>query len=664
MIHVSRTYILAGVFMLSMVASAMASDPRYSGAAPGALVIAKTRLAAGDAPLKPALDHLVSEADRALTFAPVSVTQKTKLAPSGDRHDYMSTGPYWWPDPSTPDGLPYIRRDGVVNPESRTDGSDQQRLEALGNNVTTLALAYYFTGQEMYAAHAARLLRVWFLDADTKMNPHFNYSQGVPGSSEGRPAGMIEAGGVVDAADASGLLAGSNAWSDTDEAALQAWCGSFLDWMRTSRLGKAVSSGNNNQATMADVRALRLALKVERDDLARQIVEEAGPRRIAVQIAPDGSQPHELTRTKSFNYHRLNLNGLTQLAELGAPMGVDLWRYQTPDGRSLRGAVDYLYPYAADPGKKWPHEQIADVNPGSLALILRRAGNALGDVRYEAVIAKLNQVARLRMQLTHPAVAASHHSGASGVSDSGFTPLFNGKDLEGWNVKIRNVDEEMARSIFTVKDGVIHVFARLPDRYELDTGKNSTHGMIYTKKAYRNYIFRFEYKWGSKIANNFADFQYDAGCYYHVVNDKIWPIGFEYQIRYNHLTNQNHTGDFWSPPTTRLQWYSADGITSALPKAGGQPQPYKRGEHRASTDAPYHALDGQWNRCEVIVMGDRFALHKLNGVIVNYATDLNLAEGIIGLQSETAEIFYRNIEIKEFDKPQPLSAFLPLATGL
>jgi hypothetical protein len=383
--------------------AAHTTAPRYYAAAPGALEATKARLAAGDKSLEPALRQLVRDADQALGFAPVSVTQKTRLAPSGDRHDYMSTAPYYWPDPAKPDGLPYIRRDGQVNPESRTAASDQMRLEALGENVETLALAYYFTGKEDYAAHAARLLRVWFLDPATRMNPHFNYSQGVPGSVDGRPAGMIEIGGLVDAADASGLLAGSPAWTEADEAALRRWCAEFLDWMRTSKLGRGVSAGSNNQATMADVRALRLALKVGRADVARQIATEAGPKRIAVQIAPDGSQPHELTRTKSFSYSRLNLGGLTQLAELGRLVGVDLWAFRTPDGRSLRGAVDYLHPYVADPKKPWPHEQIAGQSRSGFAGILRRAALATGDEGYEKTLATFEDIGRSRIQLTHPA---------------------------------------------------------------------------------------------------------------------------------------------------------------------------------------------------------------------------------------------------------------------
>ncbi len=399
MIRVLLCLVLAAV----VGTRAAASEPRYFGARRGALVETKARLAAGDAILQPALRALVESAENALKVTPPSVTQKTKLAPSGDRHDYMSTAPYWWPDPKKPDGLPYLRHDGKVNPESRTSASDQKRLEELGRTVETLALAYHFTGREPYAAHAARCLRVWFLDPATRMNPHFNYSQGVPGVSTGRSAGMIEAGGLVAATDASGLLAGSPAWPDSDEAALRQWCGAFLDWMRTSPLGRAVSAANNNQATMSDVRAVRLAFKVGREDLAREILSAVGAKRIAVQIAPDGSQPHELTRTKSFSYSRLNLGGLLTLATLGERVGVDLWNSSTVDGRSLRKAIDYLAPYAKTPPARWPHEQIDEVDGASLAPIFRQAALAYHDASHARIAAQIPGTERARFQLLHPA---------------------------------------------------------------------------------------------------------------------------------------------------------------------------------------------------------------------------------------------------------------------
>jgi hypothetical protein len=394
--------LISFLFLVGSALPALAAEPLCSIARPGALLAAKARLAAGDTALRPALDKLIADADAALKVAPVSVTQKTKLAPSGDRHDYMSTAPYYWPDPTKPNGLPYLRRDGKVNPESRTTASDQMRLEALGRTVETLALAYWFTGREPYAAHAARCLRVWFLDPATKMNPHFNYAQGVPGSNDGRPAGMIEAGGLVDSADASGLLAGSPAWSESDEAALRQWCAAFLDWIRTSKLGRTVSAADNNQATMADVRAVRLAFKVGRDDVAREILSAVGAKRIAVQIAPDGSQPHELTRTKSFGYSRLNLAGLVSLATLAERVGVDLWHFSTPDGRSLRRAIDFMVPYVRTPPAPWPHEQIAGSDRASFAPLFRQAARVYRADTYAQIAAQFPETDRARFQLLHP----------------------------------------------------------------------------------------------------------------------------------------------------------------------------------------------------------------------------------------------------------------------
>lgn len=252
-------------------------------------------------------------------------------------------------------------------------------------------------------------------------------------------------------------------------------------------------------------------------------------------------------------------------------------------------------------------------------------------------------------------VTTSNYASAQQKDNDGFVSLFNGKNLDGWYLKIRSGDAELAKKVYAVEDGTVHVFKDFPKEYELNTGGNGTHGLFYTNKKYSRFIFRFEYKWGTGIANNFDQFQYDAGMYYHVVDDKIWPKGIEYQIRYDHIKNLNHTGDYWA---NDIQWYSKDGETFSLPSEGGIKAPLKKGEHRCSKDAKFNALNGKWNKCEVIVMGNKYSIHKLNGKIVNMATDLPYSEGVIGLQSETAEIYYRNIEIKEFSEDIPVEEFL------
>ncbi|MCH6259008.1 DUF1080 domain-containing protein [Puniceicoccaceae bacterium K14] len=244
--------------------------------------------------------------------------------------------------------------------------------------------------------------------------------------------------------------------------------------------------------------------------------------------------------------------------------------------------------------------------------------------------------------------------------EDGFVPLFNGKDFEGLYLKIRSGDEELAKRVFAADEGMVHVFDdSFPDEYELNTGENLTHGLFYTKKAYSKYVLRFEYKWGERIANNFERWQYDAGVYYHVTDDKVWPVGIEYQIRFDHTKNRNHTGDLIRPSGSGYLWFpSEDGKTFLHPNNGGEAQEVEGWLHLASPTDNHHALDGEWNECEIIVMGEHYAIHKLNGEIVNMATNLKPSEGIIGFQSETAEVFYRNIRIKEFEAVVPMEEFI------
>ncbi len=194
----------------------------------------------------------------------------------------------------------------------------------------------------------------------------------------------------------------------------------------------------------------------------------------------------------------------------------------------------------------------------------------------------------------------------------GFENLFNGKNWEGWNLKIRSGDAEMAKKVYAIENGMVHVFKDFPDSIDLNTDKNLTHGLFYTKKKYSKFIFRFEYKWEKKIANNFKQFQYDAGMYYHVYNDAIWPQGIEFQVRYDHIKKINHTGDYWASGTS-FQWYAGEDGKFLLPEDGGKEQPIKKGEHLALANAKFNALNNKWNKCEIIVMADKYSIHKLNG---------------------------------------------------
>jgi hypothetical protein len=354
------------------------------------LELTKERIRARDKTLAPALAQLERDAQKALAPGTFSVVTKDPVPPSGDKHDYLSQAPYFWPDSSKPNGLPYIRRDGERNPEINKIG-DHRSLDQMASAVETLALAYYYTGNEAYAAKAVQLLRAFFLDPATRMNPHLQFAQFIPGVNTGRGIGLIETRGLTRVVDAVGLLAGSKALTRQDQQGLQEWFTKFLGWMLESKNGRDESAAKNNHGTYYDVQVSSFALFLGRRDLARDVLQTARQKRIAAQIESDGRQPLELARTRAWSYSVGNLDGLMQLARLGENVGVDLWGYQTSDGRSISRALDYLVPFAVG-GQKWPYQQLGEWQPQSLFPLIRRAAVGYDDQRYQSLAAKLPSV--------------------------------------------------------------------------------------------------------------------------------------------------------------------------------------------------------------------------------------------------------------------------------
>lgn len=345
--------------MAAEVAPAPVMTSTYYGYRPGALEKTKALIAQGDKEALAVIKTLTKEADKLLDDKPLTVTDKKVASPTGDIRDYVSLAPYFWPNPKTKDGLPYIRKDGEVNPESKNpDFADDTRVLALARRMKTLGLAYYFTGDEKYGAKAVEQIRVWFVDEKTKMNPHMKFSQGVRGESTGRFTGMMDGRHISMAADATALIVNSKAWKAGEREAAEVWFKDFFEWMLNGELGKAEGESKNNHGTHYDAQMVRWALHVGRIDVAKEFLERAKEKRIALQIEPDGKQPLELARTNSLSYSQFNLKALTSLAIMGEYVGVDLWNYKTKDGRCIAVALDYLLPYLDVPRKPWPYKQI------------------------------------------------------------------------------------------------------------------------------------------------------------------------------------------------------------------------------------------------------------------------------------------------------------------
>ena len=354
------------------------------------LEAARQRIREGDKNLAPAWARLEREAQTALKQGPFSIVNKDVVPPSGDKHDYMSQAPYFWPNPRSANGLPYIRRDGQRNPEINKI-TDHRSLDQLESSVETLALAYYFKGDEAYAARANQLLRAFFLDPTTRMNPNLQYAQYIPGVNTGRGIGLIETRGLTQVVDAIGLLAGSKALTEADRRGLQEWFGKFLQWMLESQNGREEAAAKNNHGTYYDLQVASFSLFTGKKDLAIRVLQGARQKRIATQIEPDGRQPLELARTKAWSYSVGNLDGLMLLATLGESVGVDLWNYETADGRSIRKALDFLTPIAFDE-QKWQYQELGGLQPQTLFPLMRRAAIMYHDQRYQALSAKIPDV--------------------------------------------------------------------------------------------------------------------------------------------------------------------------------------------------------------------------------------------------------------------------------
>ena len=347
----------------------------------------KARTQSGDKEIVPALSKLREDAQKALTVGPFSVTTKTVTPPSGDKRDYMSQAPYFWPDPKSSSGLPYIRRDGERNPEINKI-NNHRVLDEMQAAVETLALAYYFDRDEKYASKTTELLRAFFLDPTTRMNPNLEYAQGIPGINTGRGIGLIETRGLTRVVDAIGLLAGSEAWTVADQRGMEDWFGNFLKWMLESKNGRDESAARNNHGTYYDLQVASFALFINKTRLARDVLETAKKKRIALQIEPDGRQLLELARTRAWGYSVGNLDGLMSLARIAENVGVDLWNYRTHDGRSIREALKFPIPFALGE-KKWPYQQLGEWPPQTLFPLVRRAAEKYNDLQIKTLVTRL-----------------------------------------------------------------------------------------------------------------------------------------------------------------------------------------------------------------------------------------------------------------------------------
>jgi hypothetical protein len=348
----------------------------------GAKTAAKLDLAAEKA-------RITRAAERYLDEKPVTITASRNGRSAGGLHDFSSEGDYWWPDPKNPNG-PYIQRDGMSNPENFVE--HRKAMMRLSVQMPALAAAWLLTGDPKYAEHAGAHLRAWFIDPKTLMNPHLKYSQAIKNVNTGRSIGVIDTVHLVEVARAAAVLERSKALTSKEQAAVKKWFTDYLTWITTHEYGTTERDAKNNHGTCWVMQAAEFARFTGNATVTDYCRERFKTVLVPNQIAPDGSFPEELRRTKPYGYCLFQLDIISTVAQILSRPKDDLWRFQTKDGRSLERALAYMFPFIEDK-KRWtrkPDVMYFDQWPiAHPALVF--AGLALDKPEYVAVWQRLEK---------------------------------------------------------------------------------------------------------------------------------------------------------------------------------------------------------------------------------------------------------------------------------
>jgi len=348
-----------------------------------AVALMISSVAASAAPDVAAIDRgrILEAADAALALDPITITAFRAELSEGGPNDFYSNGDYWWPDPAKPDGLPYIRRDGESNPGNFT--AHRNCVNQLRDAVAALGAAYRITGEDRYAEKSAALLRVFFLDPDTRMNPHLNFAQAIPGRTPGRGIGIIDTLHLIEIPPAIVAMAESPAFPADVTAGLKQWFREYTQWMLTSKNGREEAETKNNHAVAYWLQVACFARFTGDEEALAECRRRFRELFVADQMAADGSFPRELERTKPYAYSIFQLDNMATLCQVLTTPDENLWDFELPDGRGIRKAMAWLYPFLADKSA-WPLPPDVESWDGWPARqpALLFAGIALGEPRY------------------------------------------------------------------------------------------------------------------------------------------------------------------------------------------------------------------------------------------------------------------------------------------
>jgi hypothetical protein len=187
------------------------------------------------------------------------------------------------------------------------------------------------------------------------MNPNLQYAQAIHGRFTGRGTGIIDTIHLVEVARAIEVLESSPVpvMSPAFDQRIKHWFADYLVWMTTSKNGTDERDAKNNHGTCWVMQVSAFAHLTGNQELLAYCRDRFKTVLVPNQIALDGSLPEELRRTKPYGYSLFDLEALATVCQILSTPADNLWTFQLPDGRGMRKAMEFMFPYIKDK-KTWP----------------------------------------------------------------------------------------------------------------------------------------------------------------------------------------------------------------------------------------------------------------------------------------------------------------------
>lgn len=329
--------------------------------------------------------ELIKKAEEQMKLKPLSVTYHPSPAATGNPHDFYSEGPYWWPDPENPDG-PYIKRDGEFNPDRFN--AHMEDMVSMCDGVSILCQAGFYLEKREYLDKAAELINVWFIDEKTKVNPHMECGQAIRGVCNGRGIGIIDTSNYIRVVYGADILERQGGYEET-VSGLKRWFSDYIHWLTTSEKGLEEKNFFNNHSNWWNTQVAVFAAFVGDDATLNECVESYKNRILSEQTDSEGKFTDEITRTRSYHYTLYNMDACVIISEVAHHRGIDLWNYETKDGKSLRKCVEFFKPYYENPFM-WKYQEI-----NARGCCFEKMAMKLAAIRYkDAAVEEVNRSRR------------------------------------------------------------------------------------------------------------------------------------------------------------------------------------------------------------------------------------------------------------------------------